>query len=719
MSSSPHPEETQIPAEFALLAFDMEKYSQIPEAKMESTRSDVDDIVANVLADCGLPDPQELTHAYKDGGDGAILLFPPDALARIIDPLLGRLSAALGRYDQQRLASSPLVRLRIAVHAGPVTGPELRSGNALVDVRRLLDSQAVRQALKSAADTGGFLAGVLSETAYQRCVHGGYTPQLTPQHFLRATAQVSNKPDYQALSPAPRARHAGRCPRAVPERRAGSRCAPSFVSPARAFRTFSGARARRPERRHPVPRTPVRSHRGRAHRTGAQYLPAPLTRRLSRPVFTASPPWSPPMPETPFDPDRPHPPADESNAAAPAPHGWKSPWRRHQDAHDDSGYTSTPADPPDTPSTGQDDKPAVYAADGAIHLHRHVDVVAQHIDEVILETRKRDVLEGDVQDRGALLQQPFVRSEHWTEVWDQALHPGAAGLRQPVLIMVAPRSFGSTTFALRLLAEQTDGHTTLVKLDADWSHPSRGRLPLEKDHAYQLDLKHPVNDALSADFLNSLSKHADNLRDARSSLVLTVAQDLWTDHHVGERSGIHVLRLRHAPDAQSLIEARLDTNGYSQLVNVLRSSAKAQASVRGLSAVGAARAARTAVEALHEHLHLGQQPGQPAAADGIERLTLVQRVEAALTDWRVELDSRFGESTARHSSDNSSLTLEDRCLLLALAVWQSAPMPQVTRSASKLQESIASSPRRHGNTLPGAQRLLQPRTAPPHHGRRG
>ncbi|MET7989151.1 hypothetical protein [Streptomyces sp. NPDC005281] len=199
MSSSPHPEEKQIPAEFALLAFDMEKYSQIPEAKMESTRSDVDDIVASVLADCGLPDPQALPHSYKDGGDGAILLFPPEALARIIDPLLGRLSAALGRYDQQRLASSPLVRLRVAVHAGPVTGPELRSGNALVDVSRLLDSQAVRQALKSAADTGGFLAGVLSETAYQRCVHGGYTPQLAPLHFAQATARVSDKPGYQAL----------------------------------------------------------------------------------------------------------------------------------------------------------------------------------------------------------------------------------------------------------------------------------------------------------------------------------------------------------------------------------------------------------------------------------------------------------------------------------------------------------------------------------------
>ncbi|MET8289505.1 hypothetical protein ABZV80_30340 [Streptomyces sp. NPDC005132] len=398
------------------------------------------------------------------------------------------------------------------------------------------------------------------------------------------------------------------------------------------------------------------------------------------------------MSETPVDPNRPHLPAGESDASTPAHHGWKAPWRRHQDTDEGSGHNSAPVDPPDPPSAGQADKPAVYTADGAIHLHRHVDVVAQHIDEVILETRKRDVLEGDIQDRGVLLQQPFVRSEHWDEVWGQALHHGAAGLRQPVLIVVAPRSFGSTTFALRLLAEQTDGRTAMVKLDADWSSPSRGRLPLEKDHAYQLDLKHPVNDALSADFLNALSKHADNLRGARSSLVLTVAQDLWTDHHLGERSGIHVLRLRHAPDAQSLIEAHLDTNGYSQLVDVLRSSAAAKASVRGLSAVGAARAARTAVEALQEHIHLDQQLPQPAAADGTERLTLVQRVEAALTDWRVELDSRFGESTTRHSSDNPSLTLEDRCLLLALAVWQSAPMPQVTHSASKLQESIASSP---------------------------
>ncbi|MGW6215812.1 hypothetical protein [Streptomyces sp. NPDC055109] len=123
----------------------------------------------------------------------------PELGSWIIDPLLGRLGQALVCYDQQRLASSPLVRPRVSVHAGPVTGPELRGGNALVEVSRLLDSQALRQSLKAAGDNGSFLAAALSETAYQRCVHGGYTPQLAPLHFLQGTAQVSDKPVYQAL----------------------------------------------------------------------------------------------------------------------------------------------------------------------------------------------------------------------------------------------------------------------------------------------------------------------------------------------------------------------------------------------------------------------------------------------------------------------------------------------------------------------------------------
>ncbi|MGV9653385.1 hypothetical protein [Streptomyces sp. NPDC003554] len=196
MDAPLHAEPLDVPAEVALVAIDMEKYSQIPEAKMAAARCDVDDIVATVLAECGLPDPQELPGGYKDSGDGAILLFPPAVLARLVDPLLGRLNAALVRYEQQRLASSPVLRLRASVHAGPLSLPDHR-GDAINDTARLLDSSATRQALSAAKDSGAFLAAALSEIVYQRTVHAGRTPGLGPHHFLAAIARVSGKSDFE------------------------------------------------------------------------------------------------------------------------------------------------------------------------------------------------------------------------------------------------------------------------------------------------------------------------------------------------------------------------------------------------------------------------------------------------------------------------------------------------------------------------------------------
>ncbi|WP_405939242.1 hypothetical protein OG338_23810 [Streptomyces sp. NBC_00726] len=190
-------EPLDVPADFALVAIDMESYSQIPEARMTAARCDVDDIVATVLAECRLPDPQELPGGCKDRGDGAILLFPPSALARLVDPLLGRLNAALVRYERHRLASSPALRLRASVHIGPLSLPHHR-GDAINDTVRLLDSRATRQALSAAKDSGGFLAAALSETVYHRTLHAGRTPDLGPHHFLEAVAHVGDKPGFVA-----------------------------------------------------------------------------------------------------------------------------------------------------------------------------------------------------------------------------------------------------------------------------------------------------------------------------------------------------------------------------------------------------------------------------------------------------------------------------------------------------------------------------------------
>ncbi|WP_226962415.1 hypothetical protein [Streptomyces sp. C8S0] len=90
-----------------------------------------------------------------------------------------------------------------------------------------------------------------------------------------------------------------------------------------------------------------------------------------------------------------------------------------------------------------------------------------------METRKRDLLEGVEFSRKKLLTQPFVRSPHWDTVWEQIVNPDTKRPRQPVTVIVSPRSCGSTTLALRLLAEHTAPETTIVQLDADWDTPAR------------------------------------------------------------------------------------------------------------------------------------------------------------------------------------------------------------------------------------------------------
>ncbi|MFE2849798.1 hypothetical protein ACFXJO_01515 [Streptomyces lavendulae] len=192
MSSAPR-SSSDVPPEQALLAVDMQGYSQIPEARMAPLRSDLDDILTNVLAHSGLPDPRDRPGAFKDTGDGAILVLPARDTARLVDPLLENLHAALVRYDRERLASAPSIRLRAAVHIGPLSLPDHR-GDAINDVCRLLDSQVVRTGLTVAREhRGGFLAAVVSEAAFRRTVGAGHTSELAEEHFLRTTAHVPGK----------------------------------------------------------------------------------------------------------------------------------------------------------------------------------------------------------------------------------------------------------------------------------------------------------------------------------------------------------------------------------------------------------------------------------------------------------------------------------------------------------------------------------------------
>ncbi|MFF7043682.1 hypothetical protein ACIP4T_10010 [Streptomyces massasporeus] len=196
MTSPVEPDAVDVPPEHALLVVDMKEYSQIPEAKMAPARTDLDDILATVFAQSRIEDITPLDSAYKDRGDGAIFVLPARHAARLVDPFLGHLGQALERYDQTRLASAPRIRLRASVHVGPLTPPEHR-GDAAVDACRLVDSDAVRDALTAALDHDTLLAAAVSDTVFRRTVRAGRTPALRERQFLKATARVDGKPGFE------------------------------------------------------------------------------------------------------------------------------------------------------------------------------------------------------------------------------------------------------------------------------------------------------------------------------------------------------------------------------------------------------------------------------------------------------------------------------------------------------------------------------------------
>lgn len=196
MSSLLPPDTVDVPPEHVLLVVDMKGYSQIPEELMAPTRTDLDDILSTVFVQSGIGDVATLENAVKDRGDGAIYVLPARHTARLVDPFLDHLRQALERYERTRLAGAPRLRLRVSVHVGPLEPPAHR-GDAVNDACRLVDSKPAYQAMAAATENDLPLAAAVSDAVFRRAVRAGRTPTLQPRHFLRATARVDGKPEFE------------------------------------------------------------------------------------------------------------------------------------------------------------------------------------------------------------------------------------------------------------------------------------------------------------------------------------------------------------------------------------------------------------------------------------------------------------------------------------------------------------------------------------------
>lgn len=123
----------------------------------------------------------------EDRGDGALIVVPPEVPTRAVaDPLLPVLAAELRRHNR-RSSAAVRIRLRVALHVGPVTRDgEGLNGDALIHAARMLDAPPLREALRSSEADLAFMA---SAHVYESVLRND-PGLLDPRAFTRVRFQV-------------------------------------------------------------------------------------------------------------------------------------------------------------------------------------------------------------------------------------------------------------------------------------------------------------------------------------------------------------------------------------------------------------------------------------------------------------------------------------------------------------------------------------------------
>lgn len=130
---------------------------------------------------------------HEDRGDGILVIVPPEIPTRAVaDPLLVLLAAELRRHNGQA-GEAVRIRLRTALHVGPVTGDaEGLNGDAIIHAARLLDAPPLREALETSdADLAFMTSGHVFDTVLKND-RGLLDPGMfTPVNFRVKESQIA------------------------------------------------------------------------------------------------------------------------------------------------------------------------------------------------------------------------------------------------------------------------------------------------------------------------------------------------------------------------------------------------------------------------------------------------------------------------------------------------------------------------------------------------
>lgn len=176
-----------------VVGVDVQSYSSLNTRRQRDAQRALPQLLADAAEAAGL---DRTTWEPFHTGDGELAVLPADAnLLAVVGKFVPSLHDLLRLRNEDHLPETKL-RLRVAVHIDALTSstPGHYAGPALVVLSRLLDSQAVREALAQAARAE--LALVLSAPVHDKVVASGLLT-LQGQDFAQAEVDMPSKGFHQ------------------------------------------------------------------------------------------------------------------------------------------------------------------------------------------------------------------------------------------------------------------------------------------------------------------------------------------------------------------------------------------------------------------------------------------------------------------------------------------------------------------------------------------
>jgi hypothetical protein len=183
-----------LPPYRAILAVDAERSTDVTSAQMAQLCEDIVRVLEAAFVRAGLAEDWAAgrfrVQAHR--GDGYVVGLLPKNLPRLLHPFLRELQDELRARDRGRRANQARLRLRASIHVGPLPDAGTWTdgvGKPMADTHRLLDSDEVRELLRTAHQEITFLAVILSPRAFEDVVQAGFT-ELHPDQFTRVVVSV-------------------------------------------------------------------------------------------------------------------------------------------------------------------------------------------------------------------------------------------------------------------------------------------------------------------------------------------------------------------------------------------------------------------------------------------------------------------------------------------------------------------------------------------------